>query len=233
MALLRWIHLRKLVPLSDLIDGLDAQSPREAPRGPLPAARPAIGPARVSPAAPRDAASGGSTTVKAIEARREGARATQAAAPAGRPPTAATPREPAPAAEARPLDPAAFKNAFLAEVQKAKKFFYGTVIAQAQRIDVEGDRVLIVFAPQHKAMRVQVDPVRATLEELASQVAGRRMTVSAVETAAPPALPSEPAPAPAPGPDRQSQLRQQALADKSVQAMLDVFGAEIKDVEER
>jgi hypothetical protein len=32
--------------------------------------------------------------------------------------------------------------------------------------------------------------------------------------------------------DRQSELRQQALADTSVQAMLDVFAAEIKDVEE-
>jgi hypothetical protein len=34
-------------------------------------------------------------------------------------------------------------------------------------------------------------------------------------------------------PDRQAALRQQALADSGVQAMLDVFGAEIKDVEER
>ena len=33
--------------------------------------------------------------------------------------------------------------------------------------------------------------------------------------------------------DRQSDLRQQALADSGVQAMLDVFAAEIKDVEER
>jgi hypothetical protein len=33
--------------------------------------------------------------------------------------------------------------------------------------------------------------------------------------------------------DRQQDLRQQALADSGVQAMLDVFAAEIKDVEER
>ncbi len=37
---------------------------------------------------------------------------------------------------------------------------------------------------------------------------------------------------PAPEKDRQSELRQQALADSGVQAMLDVFAAEIKDVEE-
>ena len=38
-------------------------------------------------------------------------------------------------------------------MQKAKKFFYGTVIAQAQRIDVEGDRVVFAFAPQHRALK--------------------------------------------------------------------------------
>jgi DNA polymerase-3 subunit gamma/tau len=230
MALLRWIHLRKLVPLSDLIEGLDAQSRNDAPRAASAAARPVIAPARVSPSAPRNAASGGTSTVQAIETRREQAKAAQAAPP----PEELPAREPSPPAQPQVMDPAAFKSAFLAEVQKAKKFFYGTVIAQAQRIDIEADRILIVFAPQHKAMRVQVDPVRTTLEEIGSQIAGRRMTVSAIEAPAPP-TPS-PAPGPvgaAPAPDRQSQLRQQALADKSVQAMLDVFGAEIKEVEER
>ena len=33
--------------------------------------------------------------------------------------------------------------------------------------------------------------------------------------------------------DRQADLKQQALADSGVQAMLDVFAAEIRDVEER
>jgi hypothetical protein len=33
--------------------------------------------------------------------------------------------------------------------------------------------------------------------------------------------------------DRKAALREQALADSGVQAMLDVFGAEIKEVEER
>ena len=34
------------------------------------------------------------------------------------------------------------------------------------------------------------------------------------------------------GGDRKAELKQQALADSSVQAMLDVFAAEIRDVEE-
>jgi hypothetical protein len=33
-------------------------------------------------------------------------------------------------------------------------------------------------------------------------------------------------------PDKRAALREQALADSGVQAMLDVFAAEIKDVEE-
>ena len=238
MALLRWIHLRKLVPLSSLIDGLEAEAPAQVPRPGAPPARagstPSVPPpSRVSPPPPA-----GATTLKAIEARRDPSRAAPAAAaPEDRPASPPVDRDAA-ASRVPASDTAAFKAAFLAEVQKAKKFFYGTVIAQAQRIDVEADRVLIAFAPQHKAMRVQVDPVRATLEEIASQLAGRRMAVVTVETpgaASAPAAASAPDAATAgpPGPDRQSQLRQQALADKSVQALLDVFGTQIKEVEER
>ena len=59
------------------------------------------------------------------------------------------------------------------------------------------------------------------------------MTVASAEGTAP-SRPGAPAPAvEAPETDRQSDLRQQALADSGVQAMLDVFAAEIKEVEER
>ena len=233
MALLRWIHLRKLVPLSTLIHGLDAQAP-PAPRvvAPRPGAAEPRGPA---PSAPRVAplTSAMAATIKAVEARRDQARPAPPAAPADKPVARPAAEPPAAPAAAQPLitDPAAFKAAFVAEVQKVKKFFYGTVIAQAQRLDVEPDRIVIAFAPQHKALRVQVDPVRSTLEEIATALAGRRMAVVAIETAAAGSDPA--APAGPHGPDRQSQLRQQALADKSVQALLDVFGTEIKEVEER
>jgi DNA polymerase-3 subunit gamma/tau len=234
MALLRWIHLRKLVPLSSLIQGLDAQAPT-APRAVAPPAqRTAVSEPRISPP-PRVAPSPSTSaaTVKAVEARREQSQAAQPAPLLTDTPAASTTSsEPAVPAQPAITDPAALKTAFLAEVQKAKQFFYGTVIAQAQRIDVEPDRIVIAFAPQHKAMRVQVDPVRPTLEEIASRLAGRRVAVVATETAAG-APPSETKPPGAPGSDRQSQLRQQALADKSVQALLDVFGTEIKEVEER
>jgi hypothetical protein len=132
----------------------------------------------------------------------------------------------------RPVGAAELKDAFLAEVRKSKKFFYGTVVAQAQRIDIDGDRVVFTFGPQHRALRGQLDQTRAWLDALASQLSGRKMTVASAEGGAQ-SRPATPPAAGAPEKDRQSDLRQQALADSGVQAMLDVFAAEIKDVEER
>jgi hypothetical protein len=62
------------------------------------------------------------------------------------------------------------------------------------------------------------------------------MIVSSAEGAASGAAPVTPSSngspqAPA-APDRQQSLKEQALADSGVQALLDVFAAEIKDVEE-
>ena len=122
------------------------------------------------------------------------------------------------------------KDAFLNEIRKSKKFFYGTVVAQAQRIDVDGDRVVFTFAPNQGALRAQLEQARPWLDVLASQLAGRKTTVVSAEGTAAARTPG--APAAAPEKDRQTELRQQALADSSVQAMLDVFAAEIKDVEE-
>jgi DNA polymerase-3 subunit gamma/tau len=228
MALLRWIHMRKLVPLSELIAGVEKGTGRgvnsqpptsnsQAAKGnsqlPTPNAQPvrsgSAAPPGV-PAPPRPIAAT-QAAVKAVEARRESAK---------------------PAASVPSGD---LKNAFLEELRKTKKFFYGTVVAQAQRIELDGDRIVFVFAPQHKALRVQLDQNRPALEELASQVASRRIAIVSAEGTAIATPPKSGAPAPEPGPaaDRQADLKQQALADSGVQAMLDVFAAEIRDVEER
>jgi DNA polymerase III subunit gamma/tau len=214
MALLRWIHLRKLVPLSDLIQQME--------KGGSLVARPTMPP----PASVRSVAPEGNraATVQAVQTRREAAKPVET--------TAALP-------DVAPVASSEFKDAFLAEVRRQKKFFYGTVIAQAQRIDVEGDRVNVVFSPQHRAMRAQLEQTRPLLETIATQLAGRRMTVAALEgslgggasTAPDAARPA--ASSPDAQPDRQAALREQALADPAVQSMLDVFAAEIKEVEER
>ena len=133
------------------------------------------------------------------------------------------------------LDPAELKEAFLSEIRKSKKFFHNTVVAQAQRIDVEPERFVFVYGPQHRALRSQLEQNRSWLETTASELAGRRMSVVSAEGAGGPQTSASTSPPAARGsaaPDRQNALKQQALADAGVQAMLDVFPAEIRDVEE-
>jgi DNA polymerase-3 subunit gamma/tau len=250
MALLRWIHLRRLVPLSTIIEGLEGQPSAGGSRAvaaPAPRVQrqeprqPAVAPRVATPPA------GSSAMVKAIEARREARPAAQPRA-AEPPPSAsrtsasheAAPgsrdsasREIAPTQTAAITDPAALKEAFLAEVRKAKKLLYNTAFAQAQRIDVETERIALFFAPQQKTMRVQVDASRPALEEIASALAGRRMTVAALETAEAAVPRGAASSQPTPAEEKQSALKERALADENVQALLDVFGTDIKEVEER
>ena len=223
MALLRWIHLRKLVPLSVLIQQMDKGTSAPArPAAPAPRSSFAQGASEDKSTAPE---TNRAATAQTIQNRREAARPVET--------TAALP-------SVAPVATSEFKDAFLAEVRRQKKFFYGTVIAQAQRIDVEGDRVNVVYSPQHRAMRAQLEQARPLLETIATQLAGRRMTVAALEgsgsgAASTPPDAARPAAGTAPdaSADRQAALREQVLADSRVQALLDVFAAEIKEVEER
>ncbi len=231
MAILRWIHLRKLVPISDLIQGLESPAPRNTsasgaaavsrsaqPSASRSAAPPSAPPPRVSP--PPKAPSVTAATVKAIEARDTKVDTTPSNGDA--PP------------DVRQVPAADVKDAFLNEVRKSKKYFYGTVVAQAQRIDIAADRIVFTFAPQHRMLREQLNQMRGWLDALATQLSGRKMTVASAEGAATPAKGASGTSASEPvAKDRQTDLRQQALADSGVQAMLDVFAAEIKDVEER
>src|SRR3954463_9222149 len=169
MALLRWIHLRKLVPLSDLIQQLEGGAGTRAAAAP--AAPPAAAPRPALPSPPAPPTPGSrSTTIKAVEERRPAAPARAKAAANG---------EDAPALSA--VDPAVLKDTFLGEIRKAKKFFYGTVVAQAQKIEFDGDKVIFTFGPQHRALRVQLEQHRAWLESAASQLAGRKVAVVAAE----------------------------------------------------
>jgi hypothetical protein len=71
---------------------------------------------------------------------------------------------------------------------------------------------------------------RSWLEPLAQQVAGRKVVVTSANGGDHGAGP-QPLPEPAKA-DRKTALREQALADAGVQALLEVFPAEIRDVEE-
>jgi hypothetical protein len=260
MALLRWIYLRKLTPIEDLIAGTppapasSVGSPRAAaPRQSVAAAAPA-------PAGPVKRAmdlTGEKLGMSPAETPRPVSAAVPAStptplAPSIRPPAIGTSTQHPPSlaatragelrrdlaeaqsAEAGPAPRTPhLKDAFLAEIRKNKVAFYNTVVAQAQKIDVAGDRITFTFLPNHRALREMFEEKRSWLESIAEQATGRKLTVvaaqgaptAAAETDARPAAEQKAA-------DKKAALREQAMADTSVQAMLEIFPAEIRDVEE-
>ena len=273
VAMLRWMHLRKLVPLTELIDGL-AQQPAPMPgagRGPAPRAERPV------------ASTGTSSRAQPPSAPPAARRSTppQAAPPESR--RAQTPDAPSPEQRAA-AQQADTKAAFLAELKRTKKFFHGTVVAQAQQVEVDDRRVTFVFTVAQRTLAKQVEMSRPWLEALATRVMGQKMTVGARKVAGPgPAEPvsaepgaaaearqptlepaarpesspdTEPPSPPEPPPDLDlspvdpaspvaepaqpkktsdgpaDDLLSQAMGDQAVQTMLEVFPAEIKDVEE-
>jgi DNA polymerase III subunit gamma/tau len=201
MAFLRWIYLRKLVPIEDLIAGTGGA--QRSTRTPAPVTKVAASPPE----------------------RRADV------------PVASTP-SPAPGAPGAGRNPrdANLKDALLAEIRKSKMVFYNTVVAQAQRIDVAGDRVTFTFSSNHRALREMFDQNRGWIEAAAQQVSGRPIAVVALQNGQ--GDPSEVAASSAQekeadaARDRKVALREQALADAGVQAVLEIFPAEIRDVEE-
>ena len=137
---------------------------------------------------------------------------------------------------AAPTGAAALKAALLAEIHNSKKVFYNTVVAQAQKIEVASGRVTFSFSPAQRTLRDMFEQNRGWLESVAEKIAGRKVAVeSNQQDAAAPAATKDAEPSTseqsARG-DRKSALKEQALADADVQALLEVFPAEIRDVEE-
>ena len=242
MALLRWIHLRKLVPLTELMAGMAGgaggsvkQDPpyvpvrRPGPADPAPGgskkqdppyaprAAPVVPPVVRRPG-PMDPASGGSARL------REAATAGKQDPPYESAPVAAGTGE-------------SGRDAFLMEIRKSKVFFYNTVVAQAQKIEFGPDRVMFTFLPAHRALREQVDQNRQWLEQIASAVAGKKMPVGAAQSENGAEAGAEPVgavagPVVAAAQSKPVDLKTTAMGDSAVQAMLDVFPAEIENVEE-
>jgi hypothetical protein len=124
------------------------------------------------------------------------------------------------------------KDALLAEIRGGKPFFYNTVVAQAHKIEVTVDSVTFTFLPAHRALREQFEQARPWLESTTQRLAGRKVPVTAVQAAADAAEAAAPAAPPAPDQAPKRDLKAEALESSAVQAMLDVFPAEIRDVEE-
>ena len=221
MALLRWIHLRQLTPLADLIDRLESGAPLSGGSGP----RSSGGP----PPAPRPAPPSSASVARKLTS------APARAAPAPAPPPA---RPPAPIAAA-PAEPAArpagdgLKDAFLAAIEKKRPMVYSTMVAQAQRIDVEGDRIIFRFGPIQTMLGDQVAQQKTWLEELAAELAGRRITVVAdVAKGEPGAAPGRAAMRTSGPAEAARDLKAEAMKDPVLQSLLDVIPAEVKDVTE-
>jgi hypothetical protein len=140
-------------------------------------------------------------------------------------------------AAAAAAPPAALRDAFIEEVRRAKEAFYRMTVAQANQVDVEGDRIVFSFAPARRAGKDQIEKNRTWLEPLAARVAGRRMLVVAniAEPSPAPPLSSPDAgdnaakpQAPA-GPSE--DLKAEAVADPGMKTLLELMPLEIKDVE--
>ena len=137
--------------------------------------------------------------------------------------------------ERRPLADSSLKDALLAEIRASRALFYNTVVAQAQRIESSEDRVTFAFLPNHRALREQFEQTRPWLESVAERLVGRKVAVVAAQAEALPSQshgqPETPVTdTPAISPKR--DLKAEAMSSSAVQAMLDVFPAEIRDVEE-
>ena len=222
MALVKWIQLRKLTPIEEVIASMQSGGgAASTPRPSSPAPRTPVPPAKTS------------ESVRTPEPRNLGTPeprnpASPAASAGPRPGTPSPARTPEPRNPGTSEPTNDLKSSLLSSIREQNKVFFGMVVAQAQNVAVERDTVVFTFAPVHKTLRAQLESKRAWLEQLAQSVAGRRITVAARE--------GQPAPAATPGDEdqasRKAGLRDRAKAEPTVQAVLDVFGGEIEDVEE-
>ena len=232
MILLRWMHLRKLVPLSELLEQMGGAGIKSVPRTVSAPTSDKVAPtsSKVAPTSARSHRLAVAPQVCDRTDKQQDRTDKQQVAPTSSKlaPTVAI----APTSD-KVAPTSSLKDALLAEIRSGKGFFYNTVVAQAQKIDVADDRVTFTFLPAHKALREQFDQSRAWLEAAAERLSGRKIVVSAVQAATDNGEPVSPEPkAAAPAGPPKRDLKAEALESTGVQALLDVFPAEIRDVEE-
>jgi len=201
MGLLRLMHMRKLVPLGELL-GLADKSPARL----------------MVPNAPR------------------------VQMPAAKAPAASAPKASAPSGPSTPGTDSSLKDSFLAEIKSGKSTFYNLVVASAYAIDVSADRIVFSFQPNKKNAKGQCEDQKAWLTTIAEKVAGRPIPVSIVM------VDGDPPPAPAPSTlgspvaaprvssadlSSVASAKEEAMANATVQAMLEIFPVDKTTIEER
>jgi DNA polymerase-3 subunit gamma/tau len=220
MALLRLMHLRKLVPLSELLSGGTRTSlpnvPRvpEVPRGLVP---------KVStvPSVPTAA-----TTAKPLAQSGTGNTRNQTPGTPGTPGTSGT--------SGSGLGSESLKEKFLNEVKAGKSTFYNLVVASAYRIDVAPSGIVFTFLPNQKNAKSQCDEQKSWLAGIAEKIAGKPVPVSiSVDNGtASPASPESPASLASPASPARD-LKAEAMANSTVQAVLEIFPVDKTTIEER
>jgi DNA polymerase III gamma/tau subunit len=256
MALLRWIHLGHLAPIAEVLEALGSGRPlpaggvpRPSPASPRPSAvaaggsagpaasgsalrrlteavvaRPVAAPPAPSPAAPQAAAR--------VATVPESPRASAASLPASMPAApVAPPSEPKPEPARSEPAPAAAGDApsegtierLIDALRKSNRTFFGTALARAAFV-VEANKLVLTVGGNFEQARCEGR--RSWIEDTAQQIFGRklvldiRVVAQAVEASADPVEQDK------------ARLKEQALKSEAVQAMLDVFAAEIRDAEE-
>ena len=224
MALLRWVHLRKLVPLTELMKGLQEGRPASSPVNDVPH------PSQAGPSLPSISKKKPSNRLATSSSKRVPTKST------AKHDEVVAPRDTAPVEGGG--EPTDIKNALLTAIKSAKKFFYGTVVAQAKQIEVSGDRVTFVFSPTHRTLQEQFEQQRSWLESKATEIMSRKIVVVAKQAEVDPDESASGAEGDSALQDTAAQgsetmdtsLEKEAMAETAVQEMLDVLPAQIRDV---
>ena len=122
------------------------------------------------------------------------------------------------------------KDRLLAEIKSAKSTFYNLVVAQAFRIDVTTAGIAFVFQANQKNAKQQADDQRAWLQQVAEKLAGKPVPVTI--TLAEPSTPAVPPPPVVTPRASAADVNAQAMANATVQAVLEIFPVEKTTVEE-
>ena len=193
MGLLRLMHLRKLVPLGELLGLAERGAPRAAAQVPNVPRVPNV------PKVPNV-------------------------------PTIGTPGT-----------DGSLKDSFLSEIKSQKSTFYNLVVASAYSIEASADKIVFAFQPNKKNAKQQCEDQKAWLTTIAEKVAGRPVPVAIViaeaDAAPSPAPSSLGSPVAAPkGPrdlSSEASAKEEAMANATVQAVLEIFPVDKTTIEER
>jgi DNA polymerase-3 subunit gamma/tau len=219
MGLLRLMHLRKLVPLGELL-GLAEKGPARPMVSKVPQVPNVPNVPKVQMPAPPAARS---FTPPAPRAAPTPSPSASTSVALGTPGTSGT--------------DSALKDAFLAEVKSQKSTFYNLVVASAYSIEAKPDKIVFSFQPNKKNAKLQCEDQKAWLATIAEKVAGRPMPVTIVtaeaDAVAAPAPSNIGSPVAPPKSGASDDIKAEAMANSTVQAVLEIFPIDKTTIEER